>query len=123
MEQRQLRELLERVAAGETAVDEAEQALRIAPFTELGYATVDNHRGMRQGVSEVVYGAGKTAEQIAGVCRALVENGRACAGHPAGAPKEANAVQTRPGRRVPAPSRSPTAKAPRLRHPGRRRPS
>ena len=53
MEQRQLRELLERVAAGETAVDEAEQALRIAPFTELGYATVDNHRGMRQGVSEV----------------------------------------------------------------------
>ena len=76
MEQRQLRELLERVAAGETAVDEAEQALRIAPFTELGYATVDNHRGMRQGVSEVVYGAGKTAEQIAGVCRALVENGQ-----------------------------------------------
>ena len=74
MEQRQLRELLERVAAGETAVDEAEQALRIAPFTELGYATVDNHRGMRQGVSEVVYGAGKTAEQIAG--RALVENGQ-----------------------------------------------
>ena len=76
MEQRQLRELLERVAAGETAVDEAEQALHIAPFTELGYATVDNHRGMRQGVSEVVYGAGKTAEQIAGVCRALVENGQ-----------------------------------------------
>lgn len=76
MEQRQLRELLERVAAGETAIDEAERALRIAPFTELGYATVDNHRGMRQGVSEVVYGAGKTAEQIAGVCHALVANGQ-----------------------------------------------
>ena len=76
MEQRQLRELLERVAAGETAIDEAERALRIAPFTELGYATVDNRRGMRQGVSEVVYGAGKTAEQIAGVCRALVANGQ-----------------------------------------------
>lgn len=76
MEQRDLRALLERVAAGETAIDEAERMLRIAPFTELGYATVDNHRGMRQGVSEVVYGAGKTAEQIAGVCRALVENGQ-----------------------------------------------
>lgn len=76
MEQRQLRELLKRVAAGETAIDEAERALRIAPFTELGYATLDNHRGMRQGVSEVVYGAGKTAEQIAGVCRALVANGQ-----------------------------------------------
>lgn len=48
MEQRQLRELLERVAAGEVAVGEAEQALRIAPFTELGYATVDNHRGVRR---------------------------------------------------------------------------
>ena len=64
MEQRQLRELLRRVATGETAIDEAERTLRIAPFTELGYATVDNHRGMRQGVSEVVYGAGKTAEQM-----------------------------------------------------------
>lgn len=54
MEQRQLRELLERVAAGETAVDEAEQALRIARSRSWA-ATVDNHRGMRQGVSEVVY--------------------------------------------------------------------
>ena len=76
MEQRELRALLERVAAGEATIDEAERSLRIAPFTELGYATVDNHRGMRQGVSEVVYGAGKTAEQIAGVCRALVGNGQ-----------------------------------------------
>ena len=75
MEQRQLRELLERVAAGETAVDEAEQALRIAPFTELGYATVDNHRGMRQGVSEVVYGAGKTAEQMIGILGVMLKNG------------------------------------------------
>ena len=76
MEQRELRALLERVAAGEATIDEAERSLRIAPFTELGYATVDNHRGMRQGVSEVVYGAGKTAEQIVGVCRALVDNGQ-----------------------------------------------
>lgn len=76
MEQRQLRELLERVAAGEESIDEAERALRVAPFTELGYATVDHHRGVRQGVSEVVYGAGKTAEQIAGICRALVAGGQ-----------------------------------------------
>ncbi|WP_080798392.1 nickel pincer cofactor biosynthesis protein LarB [Arabiibacter massiliensis] len=76
MEQRELRELLERVAAGEEPVEEAERALRVAPFTELGYATVDHHRGVRQGVSEVLYGAGKTAEQIAGICRALVEGGQ-----------------------------------------------
>lgn len=76
MEQRELRELLAQVAAGEASVEEAERALRIAPFTELGYATVDNHRGMRQGVSEVVYGEGKTAEQIVGVCCALTDNGQ-----------------------------------------------
>ena len=76
MEQRQLRDLLARVASGETTAEEAERALRVAPFTDLGYAKVDQHRGVRQGVSEVVYGAGKTAGQIAGVCRALVEGGQ-----------------------------------------------
>lgn len=76
MEQKQVRDLLARVAAGEASVDEAERALRTAPFTDLGYAKVDHHRGVRQGVSEVVYGEGKTAEQIAGVCRALVNGGQ-----------------------------------------------
>ncbi|WP_239442922.1 nickel pincer cofactor biosynthesis protein LarB [Gordonibacter sp. An230] len=75
METRELRALLERVAKGEASIDEAECALRTAPFTDLGYAKADHHRGMRQGVSEVVYGEGKTAGQIAGICRAL-----ACAG-------------------------------------------
>lgn len=78
MELRQMRELLARVAAGEASVDEAERALRTAPFTDLCYAKVDHHRGVRQGVSEVVYGEGKTAEQIAGVCRALVDGGQEC---------------------------------------------
>ncbi len=76
MEQRQLRDLLARVASGDASIEDAERALRVAPFTDLGYAKVDGHRGVRQGVSEVVYGAGKTAEQIAGVCRALVEGGQ-----------------------------------------------
>lgn len=76
MDQRDLHELLERVAAGTASVDDAERALRIAPFTDLGYAKVDHHRGVRQGVPEVVYGAGKTAQQITGVCRALVEGGQ-----------------------------------------------
>ena len=76
MEQRQLRGLLERVATGQASIEEAERALRVPPFEDLGYAKVDTHRGVRQGVSEVVYGAGKTAEQIAGVCRALLEGGQ-----------------------------------------------
>ena len=76
MNQEELRSLLARVASGEATVDEAERALKVAPFTDLGYAKVDNQRGIRQGVSEVVYGAGKTAEQIAGICRALVAGGQ-----------------------------------------------
>ncbi|BAK44319.1 nickel pincer cofactor biosynthesis protein LarB [Eggerthella sp. YY7918] len=75
MDQQSLRALLNGVAAGKVSIEEAERDLRVAPYTELGYAKVDHHRGMRQGVSEVVYGAGKTAEQIAGICRALVEGG------------------------------------------------
>ena len=76
METRELRALLEQVAKGEASVSEAERALRTAPFTDLGYAKADHHRGLRQGVSEVVYGEGKTAEQIAGICRALAEGGQ-----------------------------------------------
>ena len=76
METRELRALLARVAEGEASVDEAELALRTAPFTDLGWAKVDHHRGVRQGVSEVVYGAGKTAGQIADICRALAAGGQ-----------------------------------------------
>ena len=40
--------------------------LKEAPFEDLGYAKVDFHRSVRQGAAEVIYGAGKTTEQIAG---------------------------------------------------------
>lgn len=76
MERKQLTELLERVAAGDVTVEDAELVLSISPVTELGYATLDNHRGIRQGVSEVVYGAGKTADQIAGIADALLDKGQ-----------------------------------------------
>ena len=71
MEERDLRKLLERVAAGDVTVDEAAADIKVAPFKELGYAKVDTQRGIRQGVSEVVYGEGKTSEQLAGICRAM----------------------------------------------------
>ena len=71
MERRELRELLAAVAAGETSPSVAEARLQAMPFEDLGYAKPDFHRGMRQGVSEVIYGAGKTAEQIVGIARAL----------------------------------------------------
>lgn len=71
MEEREARELLQRVASGEVAPDEALVRLKTAPLDDLGYAKVDLQRGVRQGVSEVVYGAGKTAAQIAGIVGSL----------------------------------------------------
>ena len=71
MEQREMRELLQHVAAGEISVDEAAVKLQVAPFSDLGFAKIDHQRGLRQGVSEVVYGAGKTPDQIAGIVTRL----------------------------------------------------
>lgn len=71
-----LRTLLAAVAAGEASVEEALARCKTAPFADLGYAKVDTHRGVRQGVAEVVYGEGKTAAQIAGICQALVASGQ-----------------------------------------------
>lgn len=67
--------LLRQVAAGEVAVEAALLRLREAPYRDLGYAKLDGHRGLRQGAAEVIYGAGKTAQQIAGIAEALLENG------------------------------------------------
>jgi NCAIR mutase (PurE)-related protein len=76
MEQKELRELLDSVAAGSVTPEDAVCAFRIAPFTDLGYAKVDHLRGVGQGVSEVVYGEGKTVGQIAGICRAMQDAGQ-----------------------------------------------
>ena len=71
MDRRDVRELLAAVAAGEIGVDDAARELATEPFVDLGYAKPDLARGLRQGASEVIYGAGKTAEQIAGIIGAL----------------------------------------------------
>ena len=71
-----IRMLLEGVRTGAVSVDDAEAALRVKPFEDLGYANVDLHRQMRQGASEVIYGEGKTASQIAGIVRALQDAGQ-----------------------------------------------
>ena len=75
MDRRDLRELLQAVAAGELDVDSAARELAREPFVDLGFAKPDLHRGVRQGSSEVIYGAGKTPEQIAGIVGALREGG------------------------------------------------
>lgn len=71
-----IRSLLEKVRTGEVDVDEAMRKLAAKPFEDIGYAHVDLHRQVRQGVSEVIYGEGKTAEQIQGIIEALRSHGQ-----------------------------------------------
>lgn len=71
-----IRKILEGVQGGTVSVDDALLQLKQKPFEELGYAKVDLHRKLRQGAGEVIYGAGKTAEQIIGILSAMAENGQ-----------------------------------------------
>ena len=68
------RKILEEVKAGKVSVDEALLALKKQPFEDIGYAKIDLHRGIRQGAPEVIYGAGKTPEQIAGILKTMLDN-------------------------------------------------
>ncbi len=72
----EIRKMLEAVRSGEISVDEALLAIKKAPFEDIGYAKVDIHRGIRQGAPEVIYGAGKTAEQMLGIIEAMQQNGQ-----------------------------------------------
>lgn len=73
----EIKTLLEGVKSGRVSVDEALLALKKKPFEDIGYAKVDMHRKVRQGAAEVIYGAGKTPEQIIGILSSLKENGQA----------------------------------------------
>jgi pyridinium-3,5-biscarboxylic acid mononucleotide synthase len=70
-----LRELLLSVRAGSTEVDAAMEHLRRLPFSDLGFATVDHHRALRQGIPEVILAEPKTPAQVAGVARELIKEG------------------------------------------------
>jgi len=75
MDGRQTRELLEKVSDGRIGVDEALLALKKEPFDDLGFAKIDLHRGIRQGIPEIIYGAGKTPEQISEIARRMLSDG------------------------------------------------
>ncbi|MEB2311534.1 MAG: nickel pincer cofactor biosynthesis protein LarB [Sorangiineae bacterium] len=76
MDPDRLRELLEAVKAGGATVDAALDQLRKLPFFDLGYARVDHHRALRQGMPEVILGEAKTPEQIAGIAGQLARAGQ-----------------------------------------------
>ena len=66
-------ELLRSVARGQTTPEDALLSLKEEPFADLDYAKIDFHRSIRQGAAEVIYGAGKTPEQIVGIVKAMGE--------------------------------------------------
>jgi hypothetical protein len=76
MDPRVVRELLERVRGGEASIDEALESLRQLPFRDLGFATVDHHRALRQGMPEVIFGESKSVEQIAAIAGEIASRGQ-----------------------------------------------
>lgn len=76
MKKEELEQLLRRVQANEIEIADAVQKIRLAPFRDIGYAKVDTQRELRQGIAEVIFGAGKTAAQIEGIVRVMQEEGQ-----------------------------------------------
>lgn len=75
MQQDKIREILKNIENGTYTADEAFAMLKSQSYEDLGYAKVDHQRGLRQGVGEVIYGAGKTKEQVAGIVDSMLNNG------------------------------------------------
>jgi NCAIR mutase (PurE)-related protein len=74
MDQKEVYKLLEQVKSGEVSIDQAVLDLKEAPYQDIGYAKIDTHRGLRQGIPEVIYGAGKTADQIIGIVKEMTSH-------------------------------------------------
>jgi NCAIR mutase (PurE)-related protein len=72
MDQNHLRELLEQVRAGAVDIDAAMDRMRHLPFEDLGFAKVDHHRALRHGMPEVVFGQGKTPDQVSAIAATLL---------------------------------------------------
>lgn len=76
MDQNEWKALLRQYKDGSIGEDEILLKIKEAPYTDLGYAKLDRRRELQQGVPEVIYGAGKTPEQILGIVMAAVKNGQ-----------------------------------------------
>ncbi len=75
MNAKSLRQLFDQVRSGKLSPDEAVQRLRHLPFEDLGFAKLDHHRALRQGMPEVIFGEGKTPAQIAQIFTRLAAHG------------------------------------------------
>ena len=72
----EIKDILLGVQNGTVSIEDALVALKQQPFEDIGYAKVDLHRKVRQGANEVIYGAGKTAQQITGILETMARNGQ-----------------------------------------------
>jgi hypothetical protein len=72
----EVKTILESVQNGSLSVDDALLRLKTSPYEDIGFAKVDLHRGIRQGIPEVIYGAGKTPVQIIGIIETMKKNGQ-----------------------------------------------
>ena len=73
MNQQELLKLLESVRSGKTSPDQALERLRHMPFEDLGFAKIDHHRELRQGIPETIYGPGKSPDQIVKIVRQMLK--------------------------------------------------
>jgi len=74
-EKEQILELLKRIKEGLISPNEALLYLQTSPFEDLGYANIDYQRGLRQGISEIIYGQNKTPEQIRDIVLNMLNKG------------------------------------------------
>jgi NCAIR mutase (PurE)-related protein len=76
MNPRRLEDLLKRVKLGKTSMDEAISQLKSLPFEDLGYARIDHHRSLRKGFPEVIWGEGKSSNQILSIMKEMKRRGQ-----------------------------------------------
>lgn len=76
MDPRELDILLRAVREGRVSPEEAAERLKTLPFENLGFATIDHHRALRRGFGEVVFGGGKTPEQVAAIVDRIASRGQ-----------------------------------------------
>jgi pyridinium-3,5-biscarboxylic acid mononucleotide synthase len=76
MDPKELDGLLRAVRDGRTTPEAAAERLRMLPYEDLGFARPDHHRALRRGFPEVVFGAGKTTEQVAAIVRSVADQGQ-----------------------------------------------
>ncbi|MBW3594038.1 MAG: nickel pincer cofactor biosynthesis protein LarB [Actinobacteria bacterium] len=74
MRPEELKDLLTAMKDGSTSIDEAVRALQDLPISDLGFAQLDTHRELRQGLPEAIYAAGKTTDEVVAIARNLLDH-------------------------------------------------